>query len=152
MAEPPVTVRSLTRGDAARWMRMRRALWPEASAADHGAEIDRFFAGDARIALIVLLAEDAAHHPLGFAEVSIRTSAEGCRTNRVAYLEGWFVVPEARRRGVGRALVEAAEAWARSDGCSELASDTTPGNDASIAAHRALGFANAGAHAFRKDL
>jgi uncharacterized protein (TIGR02246 family) len=49
----------------------------------------------------VLLAEDAAGI-LGFAEVSIRPYAEGCSTDRVGYLEGWFVRPEARRRGVGR--------------------------------------------------
>ncbi len=45
-----------------------------------------------------------------------------------------------RRRGVGRALCEAFEAWARDRGCRELASDTWPENAASIAAHRRLGF------------
>jgi aminoglycoside 6'-N-acetyltransferase I len=59
----------------------------------------------------------------------------------VAYLEGWYVVPEARRRGVGRALVESAEDWGRAQGCTEFASDALLDNDVSAAAHRALGFA-----------
>ena len=61
-------------------------------------------------------------------------------TDRVAYLEGWYVVPAARRQGVGAALVRAAEDWARSQGCTEFASDALIDNAVSAAAHRALGF------------
>lgn len=101
---------------------------------------------------MTLLAE-SVEGVLGFTEISIRPYAEGCRTNRVAYLEGWFVVPQARNAGVGRALVAGAEDWARSQGCTEFASDADPGNDASTAAHRALGFADVGlVRCFRKDL
>ncbi len=74
-------------------------------------------------------------------------------TDRVGYLEGWFVVPEARRRGTGRALVRAAEHWARSQNCSEFASDAQPDNEQSALAHLALGFADVGmVRCFRKDL
>src|SRR5206468_5494106 len=62
--------------------------------------------------------------PIWFAELSIRNYAEDCVTDRVAYLEGWYVVPEWRRRGVGGALVAAAESWAQGQGCTEFASDT----------------------------
>jgi aminoglycoside 6'-N-acetyltransferase I len=61
-------------------------------------------------------------------------------TDRVAYLEGWYVVPESRRRGVGGALVSAAEEWAVAQGCAEFASDALIENDVSAAAHKALGF------------
>jgi aminoglycoside 6'-N-acetyltransferase I len=47
---------------------------------------------------------------LGLAELSIRPCAEGCSTSDVAHLEGWYVRPEARGRGAGRALIDAAEA------------------------------------------
>jgi aminoglycoside 6'-N-acetyltransferase I len=71
----------------------------------------------------------------------------------VAYLEGWFVLPEIRKRGVGRALVVAAEEWGRSQGCREFASDADPKNDVSKAAHAALGFVDVGlVRCFRKDL
>ena len=47
----------------------------------------------------------------------------------------------------------AAEAWGRSQGCEELASDTELANDASAAAHTALGFTEVGrVRCFRKDL
>ena len=81
---------------------------------------------------------------VGVAELSIRPYAESCVTDRVAYLEGWFVEPSTRRRGVGRALVEAAEGRGRAQGCSEFASDAAPDNAVSIRAHRALGFTDAG--------
>lgn len=77
---------------------------------------------------------------VGFAEVSLRDDAEGCSSNPVGYLEGWFVADRARGRGVGRALLEAGEAWARARGCVEFASDAETTNPSGIAAHEALGF------------
>jgi aminoglycoside 6'-N-acetyltransferase I len=71
----------------------------------------------------------------------------------VAYLEGWFVSPEARGTGVGRALIAAAEEWGRLQGCTEFASAAEADNDVSAAAHRAVGFTEAGlVRCFRKDL
>ena len=57
------------------------------------------------------------------------------------YVEGWWVDADARRQGVGAALVRAAEAWSRERGFTEMASDVLLDNDGSHAAHRALGFA-----------
>jgi aminoglycoside 6'-N-acetyltransferase I len=132
---------------------MRRALWPEGSADEHEHQIERFFAGRALEPLAVLIAEDPGGQPLGFAELSIRAHAEGCSTDRVGYLEGWFVVPAARRRGVGRDLIAAAEGWARGQGCTELASDSQPENEISRAAHRAAGFDDVGlVRCYRKEL
>ncbi len=148
-----IGVRAAKPSDAAAWLQLRHALWPDHTEAEHRDEIDRFFAGDAREPLAVLLAEDGAGCPVGLAELSIRAYAEGCRSDRVAYLEGWFVVPKARGRGVGRALIVAAEAWGRSQGCREFASDAQPDNEVSTAAHRALGFVEVGlVRCFRKDL
>jgi aminoglycoside 6'-N-acetyltransferase I len=148
-----VLVRPVVRSDASRWLAMRQELWPEESAGAHEEEIEAFFAGRRREPLAVLIAEDSRGQLLGFAELSIRPHAEGCRTDQVAYLEGWFVAPEARRGGVGRILVEAAERWARVQGCTELASDSLPDDRASRAAHLAAGFSDAGlVRCYRKDL
>jgi aminoglycoside 6'-N-acetyltransferase I len=139
--------------DAAVWLRLRRAHWPDGSEAEHRQEIDAFFAGSAKEPLAVLLAEDSLGHVIGFAELSIRPTAEGCQSQGVAYLEGLYVVPEARRRGAARAMTAVAERWARNEGCSELASDALMTNDASAAAHRNLGFIEVGLiRCFRKDL
>jgi len=135
-----ITVRPAAIHDAVAWLRMREALWPDEGSSWHALEIEQFFAGTLRMPLAVLLAFDDGDVPVGFAELSIRASAEDCVTDNVAYLEGWYVVPEARRRGIGRAQVAAAEEWARGQGCSEFASDALLDNAPSAAAHRALGF------------
>ena len=135
-----IQVRSATAGDAPVWLAMREALWPEDDSNGHAREIEQFFAGTLRMPLEVLLAVDDSGVAVGFAELSIRAYAEDCATDRVAYLEGWYVVSEARRQGVGRALVAAAEKWALAQGCTEFGSDTLIDNEPSAAAHRALGF------------
>jgi aminoglycoside 6'-N-acetyltransferase I len=58
----------------------------------------------------------------------------------VGYIEGWYVDPDLRQTGWGRALVEAAEAWARSCGYAEIASDCLLENEVSLKAHTALGY------------
>lgn len=133
------TIRPAGPEDSAAWLRMRCALWPEGSEREHAMEVAAFFAGKARMPLAVLLALDEGD-AMGFVELSIRSVAESCETDRVAYLEGWYVEPAARRRGLGRALVAAAEDWGRAQGCSEFGSDTQISNTASAAAHTALGF------------
>jgi aminoglycoside 6'-N-acetyltransferase I len=147
------TVRPVTPADADDWLAMRCALWPDGSPAEHGKEIRRYFSGTAREPQAVLIAGEPGEPLVGFVELSIRPCAEGCRTDRVAYLEGWYVAPGARRTGVGRALVAAAERWGRAQGCTEMASDTQPDNAVSAAAHAALGFEDAGlVRCFRKTL
>lgn len=140
MTDSPLTIRHVTKSDSAVWLELRRALWPEDGGSSHAREVARFFEGELKMPLAVLLAEEQRGHVVGFAELNIRPYAEGCSTNRVGYLEGWFVVADARRRGVGRALVAAAEEWARSQGCTEFASDALANNEISADAHRALGF------------
>jgi aminoglycoside 6'-N-acetyltransferase I len=146
-----VSVRHARASDRDAWVRMRSALWPD-GAEEHAAEIDRFFRGASLNPLAVIVAEEG-QGLLGFAEVSIRPYAEDCVTDRVGFLEGWYVEPATRRRGIGRALVEAAQDWARGQGCSEFASDAVADNVESARAHLALGFSDAGlVRCFRKDL
>jgi aminoglycoside 6'-N-acetyltransferase I len=149
-----VRVRPAQESDARRWAELRHALWPDQTLEELAAEADAFLRGAEPRLQAVLVAEGPAEQTLlGFAELSLRPYAEDCRTSPVAFLEGWYVVPQARARGVGRSLVAAAEEWGRTQGCSEFASDTQYENKASAAAHKALGFEDAGAlRCFRKAL
>ena len=132
-------VRSIQQSDSADWERMRQQLWPSATG-EHAAEIELFFKGDRRNPAEVLIAVGESGRAIGFAELSIRPYAEDCYSGWVAYLEGWFVEYSARGKGVGGALVKAAEEWARAQGCTEFASDTEIGNVMSATAHERLGF------------
>ena len=58
----------------------------------------------------------------------------------VGFVEGWYVREPFRNRGVGRALMRAAEEWARRQGCIEMASDALIAEEGSHRAHQALGF------------
>ena len=148
-----VTCRAVKEGNAEAWTRLRQALWPDAVPGEHADAIARYFAGTLREPIMVLFAEDGHARPMGFVELSLRAYAEGCQSDNVAYVEGWYVAPEARGRGVGRALIEAAEDWARRQGCTELASDAQLDNAVSAAAHEALGFSEVGQiRCFRKVL
>lgn len=116
---------------------MRLVLFPEDTAEAHLAEmrqwIDHPQSG-------VLVAERPEGGLAGFAEVGERNYADGCETAPVAYLEAWYVDPDARGQGVGAALVQAAEAWGRARGYRELASDALLENTPAHLAHERVGF------------
>lgn len=144
VGRPEVYLRHAELADSDEWAALRTALWPEDDITAHAVEIARFFAEPRRLGsmpeAVLVAVEPPDPRLVGFAEVSRRLYAEGCSTSPVGFLEGWYVVPERRRRGIGRALVQAAEEWARALGCSEFASDALVDNSGSAAAHRSLGF------------
>lgn len=118
---------------------MRAALWPDADPVELAAELDELLASSDQVAFVAERADDDSRL-CGFAEASVRPFANGVDEAPCAFLEGWWVDAEARRKGVGRALVAAVEAWARSRGFAELGSDALLDNILGQRAHRALGF------------
>lgn len=131
-----MNIRPLQLADDVAWLELRAGIWPHAPAARLRDEIADLVRDD-RQAALGAFDGDAL---VGFVEVSIHPHAVGCETHPVAYLEAWYVAESHRRRGVGRALVVAGEAWGRSKGCREIASDTWLDNARSHDAHRSLGF------------
>lgn len=92
-------------------------------------------------------------NPIGFIELTIRSSAEECMTSPVLYIEGWYVHPNHQSKGIGKALMNAAFDWGRAHNCKEAASDARPDNQLSINAHHALGFQDAGIiHCFKTNI
>jgi aminoglycoside 6'-N-acetyltransferase I len=118
------------------------ALWSDAPAAEHEAHAAAIIGGPVPSTLpLVLFVAEIQETVVGFVEVGLRSHADGCDTrNPVGFIEGWCVAPNYRRKAVGRALMTAAEEWARAEGATELASDTWLDNDPSQQAHEALGF------------
>ena len=146
-----MNVRRITVADREEWLRLRLALWPEATREEHVREMEEFLDDPDNTAVFV--AERPDGRLGGFLEAGTRPYAEGCRSSPVGYVEGWYVDPDLRRGGVGRALIEAAEGWARAQGLQEMASDALIDNEVSFRAHLALGYREAERIiCFHKDL
>jgi aminoglycoside 6'-N-acetyltransferase I len=123
--------------------KLRHALWPDGSIVEHEEELSVIFAGEwSKVyPYVIFVSEVPGDGIVGFAEVTLRSRADGCDPTRaVGYFEGWYVAESHRRQGRGSALLRAAEEWARAQGCSEMASDTWLDNELSQRAHAALGF------------
>jgi aminoglycoside 6'-N-acetyltransferase I len=123
--------------------KMRASLWPKASFEDHLREIDASFGNvpTATLPSATLVSGDHDGTLIGFLEIGLRSHADGCDPIRpTGYVEGWFVDEAFRNQGIGKQLMRAAEAWARSHGCLEMASDVLIDNPGSQRAHEALGF------------
>ena len=119
---------------------MRHALWPDAQLEQLLAECNEYVNAGSKWIAAAFIALDEADAPLGFLELNVRSVAEGCENSPVPHVEGWYVAPNARRTGIGRALMSAAETWAREHGFTEMTSDTTDDYPLSIPAHEANGF------------
>jgi aminoglycoside 6'-N-acetyltransferase I len=135
---PTLRIRQARPEDRAAWARLRHALWPDCSEHKHRLEICQVLDSEG----VVFVAENDDKKLIGFAEFSLRSDhVDGASISPVPYLEGWFVEARYRKRGVGRALIEAVERWAMTHGYAELASDAELENALSIRLHKRLGFA-----------
>lgn len=123
--------------------RLLHALWPESTAEEHAGELELILAGKApgTLPMVIFVAEDKDGTLVAFLECGLRSHAESCNpSHAVGYVEGWYVVEEHRRKGIGKTLLKAAEEWARSQGCTEMASDAVIDNVLSQNVHQRLGF------------
>ena len=138
-----MNVRPVQPADRQEWLRLRAALWRDATPQQLAAEIADYHVGGTIESLTarVFVADRGDGRLGGLAEFSLRPGALGCATSPVGYLEGWYVDEDLRRQGVGAALVRAGEAWAASRGCAEMASDCVAMNHVSRLAHLSLGYA-----------
>jgi aminoglycoside 6'-N-acetyltransferase I len=147
-------VRPVEARDLAAWIEMRRDLWPDEDAADLATDAGKFVHDGKALGLAaVLVSEGDVGVLTGFVEIGLRDYVDGCDSSPVPFVEGWYVVPQARRNGVGRALIAAAESWSLERGYGEIGSDALLENSVSEHAHKALGFSEVErAIRFRKAL
>ena len=121
------------------WLDLRLALWSDATADEHRGYMAIALAQPERF--LQLMIYDEQRQPVGFIEGSLRSDyVNGTESSPVGFVEGVYVVPSWRRKGIARQLFAAIGDWAKARGCRELASDALIDNEASQRAHRALGF------------
>lgn len=132
-----VRIETCSDADLSQWVTLRIALWPDEDPDAMRREAPGML-GDADLLVLVARDSDAV---IGFAEAAIRHDyVNGCETSPVVFVEGIYVTPAARQRGVARALIAGITHWAKDKGVSELASDALLDNAVSHAMHKALGF------------
>ncbi|MDP1591853.1 MAG: GNAT family N-acetyltransferase [Prosthecobacter sp.] len=133
-----IVIREMTHTDATMWAEMRHALWPFTTADENRNDIARILAAPDMWGYAAL---DETGKAAGFAEVTLRRYANGCEESPVPFLEGIWVSPNFRRRGVGEQLIAHISAALRAKGFKELCSDALLDNTVSHEAHRTWGFA-----------
>jgi aminoglycoside 6'-N-acetyltransferase I len=131
-------VRPYRAGDWSEWRRMSLALFAHEPAEELEAGMREWLTRDDAA---VFVATRSNGSPCGFVEVGSRPYADGCDSAPVGYIEAWYVDADVRRQGYGRALLAAAEDWARSRGYREMASDAQLHNEVSRTAHVRSGYA-----------
>jgi aminoglycoside 6'-N-acetyltransferase I len=135
-----MATRRATHSDLTPLVRLRSALWPHHDEAYHRGELARILGGETATAAVFVSGLSPGAAP-GFAEASLRHDyVNGCATSPVVFLEGIYVEPTSRRRGLARELVTQVTAWGSSLGCREMASDALIDNEISHRMHEALGF------------
>lgn len=133
-------IRTIEPSDFLKWHFLRLLLWNDGKEdADLLSESYAFFQKKSPKQQ-VFLAENKQGDVVGFIETNIRQYAEGCETDNVGFIEGWFVLAEFRQQNIGKRLVKTAEKWAKEQGCTEMGSDVVLSNDLSIMAHKNLGY------------
>lgn len=88
------------------------------------------------------VAEDEAGHVIGYQSLDLWSALFGSMSH-VAQL-GTFLLPEARGRGVGRALAERSLAFAREAGYEKIVIQVRGSNTRAQAFYRSLGFVECG--------
>ena len=136
-----VLVREANFDDKPEWLKLRQSLWPACSKERHIEEIEAYLADPEKAVFLATLGDGKI---VGFIEESLRRDyVEGCETSPVAYLEGIYVLEEYRGKGIAKVLIQNAERWAASHGCTEMGSDAELTNQGSINMHLRLGFEEA---------
>lgn len=135
----PFSIEPLAEADFEAWVALQRQLWPHHSLEELRHDARALLARGDRAAVLVAKAGGEA---VGFAEATLRVDfVNGTSTSPVTFLEGLYVAPEWRHKGIARALCDAIEQWGARSGCTEFASDALVENDLGRAVHAALGFA-----------
>lgn len=144
----------VTEDDFEEWLALALELWNDYSTEEMQSTLAEILQSPRQAGFLVRTeggeAQRGAIAPRGlpvaiaFINLSLRSDyVPGATQSPVAFVEGIYVKPEYRGAGVGKAMIQYAEQWAREQGCIELASDALLENSASHAFHARVGFQEA---------
>ncbi|WP_262681208.1 aminoglycoside 6'-N-acetyltransferase [Paenibacillus sp. J5C2022] len=115
-------------------------LWPENEFVSLRAEFLALL-DSAQDKLLIYKAEEEI---VAFIHISIRVDyVEGATSSPTGFVEGIFVKPEHRRRGISKLLLAYGEVWLKERGCKEIGSDIAIDNQDSYHFHIHSGFTEA---------
>ena len=121
------------------WVRLRQRLWSDETLDEHRSHARSLLKRQSDA--VGYLAYEADEIAVAFAEATLRRDyVNGCNSSPVGFLEGLYVEPRYRKRGLARLLCSAVEDWAKGMGCTEFASDVLLQNEVGRRVHEALGF------------
>jgi len=119
------------------WLMMGLDLWPDYTRSRLSEILVEVLESEKEKAYVCRTENEYA----GFINVSIRFDyVPGSRSSPVGYVEGLYVKPHLRKRGIAQRLLRKGEEWASSKGCSQIASDVELENEHSYNFHRQIGF------------
>ena len=133
-------IRKATMEDLPRLTELALELWPDNAVDTMYYDLGKFMTAEDGV-FFLAYREDTA---VGFAQCGLRHDyVEGTSSSPVGYLEGIYVRAEDRHLGFAGQLLQTCEEWARTEGCTEFASDCQIDNADSLAFHLKLGFREA---------
>lgn len=133
-------IRKANMNDLPRLTELALELWPDNAVDTMYYDLGKIMVSEESV-FFLAYRDDTA---VGFAQCQLHHDyVEGTSSSPVGYLEGIYVRAEDRKLGFASQLMQACEEWARSEGCTEFASDCEIDNADSLAFHLKLGFKEA---------
>lgn len=130
-------IRKATERDESILVHLMQLLWPEAKSVELIAELRLGF----RTNHMHYFLAEVDQETVGFCQLSFRSDyVPGAPSSPTAFLEGIYVIEQARHQDIATRLVETVERYATGRGCKYLASDTELENIGSQHFHTRLGF------------
>ncbi|HMI01140.1 MAG TPA: GNAT family N-acetyltransferase [Pedobacter sp.] len=100
------------------WLEMATDLWPDYITAD----LESVYQEIMRSEKFEILLYQQNGSPIGFIYLGLRADyVEGSDSSPTGYVEGIYVNPDFRKKGIAKALYQAGETWAKQRGCSQMA-------------------------------
>ncbi|MQR96282.1 aminoglycoside 6'-N-acetyltransferase [Fictibacillus phosphorivorans] len=116
---------------------MALALWPDNEANELRREFKELITSEKNKVLLYFMHAK----PIAFIHISVRSDyVEGSHNSPTGFIEGVYVEPEYRKKGISKKLIEVGERWLRTKDCTQIGSDIELSNNTSYQFHKSVGF------------